>query len=63
MYVALFFGVVHADLSGSDFRNVAILVVFNVLFAAVLAAFVWKRWQFYKIKSLSKKRSFVAAKK
>lgn len=63
MYVALFFGVVHADLSGSDFRNVAILAVFNVLFAVVLAAFVWKRWQSYRMKSQSRKRSAVAAKK
>jgi predicted ferric reductase len=56
MYVALFFGIVHADLSGSDFENWAVLVIFNGLFAAVLAAFVYKRWQFHQMKAKSKKR-------
>ncbi|MCL5877183.1 MAG: hypothetical protein M1540_05170 [Candidatus Bathyarchaeota archaeon] len=55
MYVALFFGVVHANLSGTDFENPAILVVFNGLFVAALAAFALKRWQFYRLKTQSKK--------
>ncbi len=54
MYVALFFGVVHANLSGTDFGNLAILLVFNGLFAATLVAFVLKRWQFYRIKVKAK---------
>ncbi|MCW4000686.1 MAG: hypothetical protein NWE93_10640 [Candidatus Bathyarchaeota archaeon] len=54
MYVALFFGVVHAGLSGTDFENWAILVLFNGLFAASVAAFAFKRWQFYRIKSKKK---------
>jgi len=56
MYVALFFGIVHADLSGSDFENLAVLIIFNGLFIAVLAAFVYKRWQFYQMKTRNKKR-------
>ena len=54
MYVALFLGVVHADLSGTDFENPAILVVFNGLFAAAVAAFALKRWQFYRLKNQKK---------
>lgn len=63
MYVALFFGIVHADLSGSDFENFAVLIVFNGLFVAVLAAFVYKRWQFYQLKVRIKKRKEVSKKK
>jgi len=55
MYVALFFGIVHADLSGTDFSNIAILVVYNGLFLAVLTAFILKRWQFYRVKARQKK--------
>ena len=55
MYVALFFGIVHADLSGTDFGNWVILIVFNGLFVAALAAFAWKRWQFHRIKTRRKK--------
>ena len=50
MYVALFFGVVHANLWGRDFENGFIVVIYDGLFAAALAAFVLKRWQFHKIK-------------
>ncbi len=50
MYVALFFGVIHANLWGRDFENSFIVVIYDGLFAAALAAFVLKRWQFYKIK-------------
>jgi len=55
MYVALFFGIVHANLSGTDFGNWMILIIFNALFLAALATFSWKRWQFYKIKARRKK--------
>lgn len=56
MYVALFFGIVHADLSGTDFGNWAVLVVFNGLFVAALAAFAFKRWQFYRLKAKRQKK-------
>jgi len=55
MYLALFFGIVHADLSGADFKNWVILLVFNGLFVAALAAFAWKRWQFHRMKTRRKK--------
>ena len=54
MYVALFLGVVHANLSGTDFGNLAILIVFNGLFAATLVAFGLKRWQSYRMKARAK---------
>jgi len=63
MYVALFFGVVHAVLSGSDFQNVAILVIFNGLFVFTVAVFVWKRLQFYKFKAKKKKRLISSSQK
>ncbi|MFA5572582.1 MAG: hypothetical protein WDA42_05700, partial [Candidatus Bathyarchaeia archaeon] len=44
-------------LSGSDFQNVAILVIFNGLFVFTVAVFVWKRLQFYKFKA-KKKETF-----
>src|SRR5665647_563461 len=50
MYVALFLGVVHANLWGFDFENGFIVVIYDGLFAAAIAAFVLKRWQFYRIK-------------
>lgn len=50
MYVALFFGVIHANLWGLDFENGLITVVYDGLFAAAIEAFVLKRWQFYQIK-------------
>ncbi len=50
MYVALFFGVVHANLWGRDFENGFIVVIYDGLFIAALAAFALKRWQFYQIK-------------
>jgi DMSO/TMAO reductase YedYZ heme-binding membrane subunit len=54
MYVALFFGIVHANLSGTDFQNIAVSVVFNALFIGSIAAFGLKRLQQHRIKSLRK---------
>lgn len=51
MYLALFFGIVHANLSGHDFENIAIMLIFNGLFAATLIAFALKRFQFYRAKA------------
>jgi hypothetical protein len=50
MYLALFIGVVHANLRGIDFTNIYFQVVYDGLFAAVLVAFGLKRWQFYRIR-------------
>jgi predicted ferric reductase len=55
MYVALFFGVVHANLWGFDFENGFIAVIYDGLFVAAIAAFVLKRWQFHRIKTRMKK--------
>lgn len=51
MYVALFFGVVHANLAGLDIQNVYLMVIYDGLFAGVVVTFVLKRWQFYRIKA------------
>ncbi len=50
IYLALFIGVVHANLRGTDFQSVYIQIIYDTLFAGVLAAFVLKRWQFYRIR-------------
>jgi DMSO/TMAO reductase YedYZ heme-binding membrane subunit len=50
MYLALFFGILHADLIGTDFENLYILTTFNTLFAATIAAFIIKRYQNYQLK-------------
>jgi methionine sulfoxide reductase heme-binding subunit len=59
MYVALFFGIVHANLIGTDFQNIIVLISLNALFVVSILAFVLKRWQMHKIrkkqKALSKK--------
>jgi hypothetical protein len=52
MYVALLFAVVHGNLIGDDFRDPIVWVLFNTLFALVVAAFVLKRWQ-----NIQKKRA------
>ena len=56
MYVALFFGILHANLIGTDFENLYILITLNALFAASLAAFVIKRYQTYRLKQLKKEK-------
>jgi DMSO/TMAO reductase YedYZ heme-binding membrane subunit len=55
MYLALFIGVVHANLRGTDFQNIYLAIIYDALFAAALSAFVLKRWQFYRIKMRAKK--------
>ena len=51
MYVALFFGVVHANLAGMDLQNMFIMIIYDALFAGVVAAFVLKRWQIHRIRA------------
>ena len=50
MYLALFFGVIHANLIGFDLQSIYLKVVYDALFAGALVAFGLKRWQFYRIK-------------
>lgn len=54
MYVALFFGVVHANMSGMDFQSIYLKIIYDSLFAGAMVAFGLKRWQFYRIKSRRK---------
>ena len=55
MYVALFFGVVHANLIGFDIQNIFLKIVYDGLFAVAVAAFALKRWQFHQLKARMKK--------
>ncbi|MCW4007987.1 MAG: hypothetical protein NWF09_04755 [Candidatus Bathyarchaeota archaeon] len=50
MYVVLLFGIVHANLIGTDFGNMGILLIYNGLFAASLAGFVLKRYRTHIMK-------------
>ena len=55
MYLALFIGIIHANLRGTDFQNIYLSIIFDALFTAALAAFVMKRLQFYRIRHRTKK--------
>jgi len=58
MYIALFFGIVHANLIGTDFSNPFIAVVFNGLFMAAVLAFGLKRYQEFRMrKKLEERRA------
>lgn len=51
MYLALFFGIVHANLIGNSFQNLAIIIGYNALFAASIIALFLKRLQQYRIRN------------
>lgn len=55
-YVVLLFGIVHANLSGSDFQNQAITVLFDGLFVAATLAFALKRYRNYQIRKESARK-------
>jgi predicted ferric reductase len=48
MYVVLFFGIIHANLLGSNFQNVGIAAIYDALFAASMAGLILKRYQNYQ---------------
>ncbi len=54
MYVVLFFGIIHANLLGSNFQNTGIAVIYDTLFAASIAGFALKRGQDFKIREARK---------
>ena len=54
MYVVLFFGIVHANLLGLNFQNMAIAAIYDSLFAASMAGLAVKRYQNYKIRKIRK---------
>jgi DMSO/TMAO reductase YedYZ heme-binding membrane subunit len=53
MYVVLLFGIVHANLIGEDFRNFAIMLTFDALFAASMTSFAYERYKNYQSKKNS----------
>lgn len=50
MYVALLFGIVHANLIGDDFENLGIMIIFNALFLLSIASFALKRYKNYRVR-------------
>jgi DMSO/TMAO reductase YedYZ heme-binding membrane subunit len=54
MYVVLFFGIIHANLLGSNFQNMAIAAIYDTLFAASMAGLALKRYQNYQIRKARK---------
>lgn len=48
MYLVLFLGFIHAILIGTDFNNIAIKIIYSVLFAFTMASFIIKRLQLYR---------------
>lgn len=53
MYVVLLLGFVHGVIIGTDFANIGILIIFSVIFAVSMLAFIYKRY--LTIKSRKKK--------
>ncbi|MEM2108197.1 MAG: hypothetical protein QXL10_02810 [Candidatus Bathyarchaeia archaeon] len=45
IYAVLIFGIVHANLIGTDFKNPGILLIYNGLFAASFVGFALKRYR------------------
>jgi hypothetical protein len=50
IYLALFVGVVHANLRGTDFSKLYIKIIYDALFAGAVISFCLKRFQFYRLK-------------
>jgi DMSO/TMAO reductase YedYZ heme-binding membrane subunit len=50
MYIALLFGIVHAHLIGEDFEILGMALIFDALFAASIATFVFKRYRQYRVR-------------
>ena len=48
MFIVLLFGIVHANLIGEDLQSLGIMIIFNSLFVASIASFVFKRYRNYK---------------
>jgi DMSO/TMAO reductase YedYZ heme-binding membrane subunit len=49
-YIALLFGIVHANLLDDDFRTLGIVLIFDALFSASMASFAIKRLKNYRKK-------------
>ena len=53
-YVALFFGLIHGILIGTDFKNPAILILFTIMTICAFCGLIYKRYTIYKRKKKSK---------
>lgn len=60
IYLALFVGVVHANVRGIDFSNPVIQSIYDALFAVVLVAFGLKRLQTYRLNKRIRKARLMA---
>jgi sulfoxide reductase heme-binding subunit YedZ len=47
-YVALFFGLIHGILIGTDFKNPAILILFSIMTICVFCGLIYKRYTIFK---------------
>ncbi len=56
MYLVLVFVIVHGNLIGTDFQNLGILIIMNVLFIIAIGAFFLKRYQNYKRKRRTQRK-------
>jgi DMSO/TMAO reductase YedYZ heme-binding membrane subunit len=57
MYVVLIFVIVHANLIGTDFQNLAIMLVLNALFVVAMCALVLKRYFNYQRRKRARARA------
>ncbi|MHB1347249.1 MAG: hypothetical protein ACYCXK_07145 [Candidatus Humimicrobiaceae bacterium] len=55
MFLSLLMGFIHAILSGTDFKNMGIIIIYSILFILVITAFVLKRMQLIKVRNLKAK--------
>ncbi len=61
IYVALFFGFVHANLLGLSFYgSMGIVAIYDILFAASVGAFAFRRYQNYHIRKKMRERSLTS---
>jgi DMSO/TMAO reductase YedYZ heme-binding membrane subunit len=51
-YIVLIFAIIHGNLIGTDFQNPILWIIFNVLFAIAIFAFILKRYQTYQRKKI-----------
>ena len=54
MYVVLFFAIVHGNLIGTDFQNLGIWIIFNILFVVAILGFILKRYRNYQLRKRTK---------
>ena len=53
-YVALFFGLIHGILIGTDFKNPAILILFSIMIICAFCGLIYKRYTIFKRKKKKK---------